>query len=260
MFENEEHVMNAFHTKRRLCGRRRSDTVGIRRLPLAVAVAGTALALGAPAGYGQTSSALPGEVQTPAAVRDAAPDFPRTTPGDPRREETNPRTAPNAGARDSEEARRARQSLPPIAEGTGPSSSTIWSLANARPRAGSTEAADAELPAEERQGPVSFRSGGIGEDEDDAFRAMAPGYPLALEFVAIARPGNAHLADVRVAIAGAGGERVLDTVADGPWLLVRLPPGRYRVTAESQGISQTRPVEVSATGNRRLVFTWEAAG
>lgn len=113
------------------------------------------------------------------------------------------------------------------------------------------------LPAEQRQGAVAFRSGGIGEDEAAAMLAAARDYPLALEFVA--RSGEDRggwLADVDVAIRDGRGNEVLHTRANGPVLLARLPAGRYTVTAQNGEAQRTQRVDVPAHGTRRVVLGW----
>lgn len=113
------------------------------------------------------------------------------------------------------------------------------------------------LPPERQQGPVVYRTGGIGEDEAQAMKDAARQYPLALEFVA--RTGEdrgGYLADVDVSIQDRGGNQVLQTKAAGPFLLARLPAGHYVVTASNQDARRSQRVDVSARGSKRIVFGW----
>lgn len=114
-----------------------------------------------------------------------------------------------------------------------------------------------DLPPEHQQGNVAYRMGGIGEDEAQAMQAAARQYPLTLEFAA--RTGEdrgGYLADVDVAIRDGRGNQVLQAKADGPFLLVRLPPGRYVVTAKHEDSQRSRRVDVKERGAQRIVFSW----
>jgi hypothetical protein len=115
----------------------------------------------------------------------------------------------------------------------------------------------ADLPVEQKQGAVAYRSGGVGEDEAKAMQEAARRYPLALEFVA--RTGEERggwLADVDVAIHDRRGNAVMESKASGPFLLVRLPPGSYVVTANYEGMQRSQRVAVAERGTRRVVFGW----
>jgi hypothetical protein len=96
---------------------------------------------------------------------------------------------------------------------------------------------------------VPYVTGGIGSDERAAMDAMAGAYTLKLEF---ARADRAYLGDVPVAIRGP----VATQLTAGPILLLRLPPGRYAVTATARGASRTQSVVVGKTGLSRLAFLW----
>jgi hypothetical protein len=111
------------------------------------------------------------------------------------------------------------------------------------------------LPAATQQGAVSFVSGGVGLDESTAFQHAESTWPLALRFTG---PGGEFLSDVHVRIADAKGAEVLKTDARGPYMLVKLPPGRYMVQASYQGKDSTRSVTVSAKGGAKAAFTWSA--
>ncbi|MDD5250336.1 MAG: carboxypeptidase-like regulatory domain-containing protein [Rhodocyclaceae bacterium] len=119
------------------------------------------------------------------------------------------------------------------------------------------EPAEDALPLEHSQGLVTYRSGGIGEDEAKAMRQIARQYPLQLEFVAHEGDARgAYVADVNVSIRDGRGKEVLQTKADGPFLLARLPAGRYVVTAQYQDSQRERRVNVPAHGAEHVVFGW----
>jgi hypothetical protein len=109
------------------------------------------------------------------------------------------------------------------------------------------------LPQVQQQGDVSYTSGGVGLDESKALQAAQSQWPLSLRFTG---PGSDFLADVKVEVVDAHGGTVLDTTSRGPYMLVRLRPGRYTVHAAYKDNDQTRPVTVPAKGTARAAFYW----
>ena len=112
------------------------------------------------------------------------------------------------------------------------------------------------LPPEETQGAVTYRTGGIGQSEAAAMQQAEKNYPLSLEFAERAGPKNWFLANVEVTIKDQHGNPALRTFADGPYLLARLPDGRYTVTATDNGRSETRQITVAAGKPDHLFFLW----
>jgi hypothetical protein len=106
------------------------------------------------------------------------------------------------------------------------------------------------------QGSVSFVSGGVGEDQSQTFKSMARDYPLELMFVTKGNP-NRYLADVKVQIKDKNGAVVLDTTSNGPFLLAKVPPGKYSITAESEGGVKRQTVQVAGGKTQRAVFVWD---
>ena len=112
------------------------------------------------------------------------------------------------------------------------------------------------LPPEETQGAVTYRTGGIGLTEADAMRKAQSGYPLSLEFVRRSKPTDEFLANVDVTIKDHSGSTTLQTFSDGPFLLAKLPDGKYTVTATENGNTETRHVAVAAGKPQHVVFAW----
>ena len=114
----------------------------------------------------------------------------------------------------------------------------------------------ADSPSQpQTQGSVSFISGGVGEDDSDRMKQMRSQYPLELLFVTRGNP-NQYLSDVKVQIAGGGGKVALDTVSNGPFLLAKVPPGRYTITADNQGSVKKQTVQVGSGKTQRVMFVW----
>ncbi|KRC86155.1 hypothetical protein D3C87_707040 [compost metagenome] len=123
--------------------------------------------------------------------------------------------------------------------------------------AGILSTAQAGMPPVQHQGPVEYVSGGIGIDESEAMKAAASHYPLALTFAA-QRDGKAdYVADVAVVIRDAQGKSVLQVTAEGPYMLVKLPAGSYKVSATYNGKAQEREVSVQGAGTVRAMFEWK---
>lgn len=112
------------------------------------------------------------------------------------------------------------------------------------------------LPPEETQGPVTFRTGGVGDTEASAMRLAESNYPLSLEFIQRARPKNEFLAYADVTIKDQRGNTVLKTFSDGPFLLAKLPDGTYTVMAKEGEKTETQHVTVAAGKPQHLVFAW----
>ncbi|AJZ56599.1 hypothetical protein OI25_7129 [Paraburkholderia fungorum] len=110
------------------------------------------------------------------------------------------------------------------------------------------------LPQPASQNGISYITGGVGEDEVQAFRAAAPGYNLRMTF---ASKTGSYLSDIDVTITSGAGRSVLSVRTEGPFLFVRLPAGRYQIGAQTRHITETRKIQVPAHGGADLRFYWE---
>jgi hypothetical protein len=119
-------------------------------------------------------------------------------------------------------------------------------------------AAASVAPPVERQGAVSFQTGGIGADESQAMKQLAAHYPLELEFVEQAGKRGEYSAGEQVRISDDAGRTVLKATAAGPFMLVNLPDGRYRVSAADDGHREVRAVTLSGKPHDRVAFVWPA--
>jgi hypothetical protein len=111
-------------------------------------------------------------------------------------------------------------------------------------------AAMSRLPAERQADGIRYTTGGITENESAAFKRALHGYPLAIELLEKAKSGqrDEYTADARVHIATPAGKRVFDAQAQGPYMLVRLDPGRYDVSATLGGQTLHKKSVVVAKG------------
>lgn len=115
------------------------------------------------------------------------------------------------------------------------------------------------LPPESVQAGVTYVTGGIGADEAAAMRQAASRYSLAIELAAKATPRDAYVADVKVDIRDGQGRSVLGTTTDGPFLLAKLPAGRYTISAEIEGRSQQKTVALADGAHQRVLFEFAVA-
>ena len=115
----------------------------------------------------------------------------------------------------------------------------------------------AGIPPEKHAGAVSYVSGGVTRDEAEAFKAMKAGYPLTIELFRNVTGKNEYTSEAQVSIVDTAGQVVLDAKADGPFMLVKLSPGNYRVQASLNGQMLSKPVHVGTAGPAQatLVFT-----
>lgn len=107
----------------------------------------------------------------------------------------------------------------------------------------------------EQRGPVPFVSGGVGEEERQEIEKLSPGYSLELLFATKGSP-NQYLADVKVQITDKDGKIVLDAVTQGPFLLAKMPPGRYSVSADNDGTIKRQRIQITGAKPHRVVFLW----
>jgi len=114
------------------------------------------------------------------------------------------------------------------------------------------------LPPAQIRGDIAWLSGGVGMSQAKAFENAEARYPLTLEF--ILRPDRKgapveFTAAIPTTITDSHGKQVLSATSQGPFMLLRLPEGRYTVVAEHRGHKIERHVFVGR-GHHRVVFEW----
>jgi hypothetical protein len=115
----------------------------------------------------------------------------------------------------------------------------------------------ADMPPVQQQGNVSFVTGGVGQDESASMKAAEKDYSLSMLFAQRVGDQNDYTADVPVTITDNKGATVLQTTTHGPYLLVKLPPGSYKITSTYNGKEMTRQATVSKGSHARVVFEWQ---
>jgi hypothetical protein len=102
---------------------------------------------------------------------------------------------------------------------------------------------------------VPFVSGGVGTEEVATLSDEKKRYALAI--LTAAKGSGEFLADVRIRISDEQSRLVLDTVMDGPWLLINLPAGRYQIEASQNARVQKKSVALSAGDHQQTVFYFD---
>lgn len=112
------------------------------------------------------------------------------------------------------------------------------------------------LPPVQSQGQTEFLTGGVGKDESDAIQQVAKSWPLTLELSQAEAPRAEYISDVQVRIKNKSGNTVLDANAEGPFVLVKLPPGKYSIDATYESRTIHRDVTIQDGQNRKLTLMW----
>ena len=116
------------------------------------------------------------------------------------------------------------------------------------------QAPNPQILKPQTQHDVTFVSGGIGESERNAIQAVKGDYNLTMLF-ALKGTGE-FIADINVRIADAKNNTLVETVTEGPYLFVRLVPGKYTVSAEKNGHVMQQKAVVSDKHATSLSFYW----
>ena len=118
-------------------------------------------------------------------------------------------------------------------------------------------AAETALPPEQHSGSAAYVSGGIGAGEAQRFESAFKNYPLVVQLFEHDGTRDVYTADATVKITDAHGKVVLDEKSGGPFMLVRLPPGDYRVGATLKGHALAeRRVHVADGGHEKATFVF----
>jgi hypothetical protein len=108
------------------------------------------------------------------------------------------------------------------------------------------------------RGGVSFIEGGIGVEDAQILAAERGRHPLTIRTAA--RRSGAYLADVHMTIRDAAGIAVFERQLEAPWLMIDLPPGRYRIAGVRDGQVELLSITVPAHGYREAVMYFGIAG
>jgi len=116
------------------------------------------------------------------------------------------------------------------------------------------------LPQVQSQGQAEFITGGVGKDESEGIAQAAGTWPLMLELSqSAATPRAEFISDVQITIKDKSGNTVLDMRSEGPYVLVKLPAGKYSLDATYESKTLHRNVSLEKGRSVRLSLMWPAA-
>jgi hypothetical protein len=134
----------------------------------------------------------------------------------------------------------------------------VLATAAAMAAAGVAQAQPTPVPLDDtvNVGGVDVACTGIGQTKNDP-KWLA--FPVRVEF---ARANGDYLANETLTVSQGGGAPMLTVACEGPWVLLKLPAGEYRLEGRSSEPG-TQPVvqtaRAPAQGQARVVMTFPAA-
>lgn len=100
-----------------------------------------------------------------------------------------------------------------------------------------------------------YVSGGVALGEKEALKERRPDFSLWV--VTAAKKSGSFLADARVKITDEAGKTVLDTKLDGPWLLVNLKVGKYKVDASFGKQTLEKTTNIQKGDHHEMLFYFD---
>ncbi len=115
----------------------------------------------------------------------------------------------------------------------------------------------AQLPPSKSQGDTTFITGGIGSDESSAMFAAAKKWSLLIEMSEIDGSGRGvWIAGINIRVLNANQQTIVETVCDGPLMLLNAPSGQYTVEASYQDKLLKRSVVLKEGDPQKLSLFW----
>ena len=113
------------------------------------------------------------------------------------------------------------------------------------------EVSDGTFVAETANG-IPFATGGVGIGERAAMSKIEKNYNVRIVF---AVRSGAYLANIKTVVSDPNRKVLLNLMANGPWVFVKVPPGKYKVTATCYTDSKAKEITV---GNAPIsvLFHW----
>ena len=113
------------------------------------------------------------------------------------------------------------------------------------------------LPPVQQSGDVRYVSGGVGLDESQAFLSHRSAYPLSIEIYANRNGHEVYTSDAAVTVRDGRGDTVMQTRAQGPFVLVDAPPGRYSIDVTRAGRTEIRHAQLAPGRTDRAIFVFD---
>ncbi len=112
------------------------------------------------------------------------------------------------------------------------------------------------LPPVHQSGHIEYLTGGVGLDESTAIQSESKKWPLALEFAIKDKQRADFAADVNVVLSDAKNHPELHVKSGGPFLLAKVAPGKYMISATFAGKTLKRQVVVTSGKPTKVEFLW----
>jgi hypothetical protein len=113
--------------------------------------------------------------------------------------------------------------------------------------------AGGQFPVPMQQGDVIYISGGVGDDEIAAMKAVVNAYDL---LISNSEKDGSYTAGIDVTIRDGHGGVVLDAKNTGPLLYVKLPPGDYTLDALYHGVENVKETTIGAKRPTEINLIW----
>lgn len=101
-------------------------------------------------------------------------------------------------------------------------------------------------------GGQGYLSGGVSEEERETMNAQRERFSLWV--VTALRQSGEYLSAVRLTVTDAEQKVAFDAALDGPWLLIDLPIGKYRIEARFEGQTLHRATTIHAGDHHQAIF------
>jgi len=101
---------------------------------------------------------------------------------------------------------------------------------------------------------IEYITGGIGNAEQNEMKSAEKEYNLRMTFSAV--KDQAFLSDVAVQIADKDNKKVFDVANTGPYLNVKLPDGKYELTATYKGETRKHAFTLAKGKTETAVLRW----
>jgi len=109
------------------------------------------------------------------------------------------------------------------------------------------------LPAVQQSGDVTYITGGIGDEERDALKAVKQDYNLRILSAGVQ---GAYVGDAHIIISDNKGQELLNTNG-GPIFYAKLPNGHYAVSEERHEETKKQSIVISASKPTDITFRWK---
>ena len=113
-----------------------------------------------------------------------------------------------------------------------------------------------QLPKVQKQGEITYTTGGVGEEESKAIRDDAKNWPLVIDFSQHVQNRDAWISQVYLRILDIKGNGIFEVTTDGPFLLVNLPSGNYTLAATYEGITKIQKIQIVDGRPLRVSLNW----